>query len=312
VAIPSNALLTVVLIAGNYRDRVQQALRSILNQDIIDQLAVVVYDRAYEPVRDLAEFAHPNVSYQAVDRETTLGQIQKQSVLQVETEFIGFIEEHVTVPPDWARESLRAHAKGYTGVTGIFIPGNPHYHWARIGFLTTYGQYVFPSGDGESVNIPADNSSFIRSKLLRLENDLELLFNTDVLLIRRLAEDGDKLYRVGHLSLAHSNERTLRGAWTSLFYWNQMYVCNLVVTQKWSFLYRALRLCSMPLAPLVRTWKGFAQARRNLADMKQFFRDVPSVFLLHVGSATGMAVGLVFGYQRSEWKFTDCETSALR
>jgi glycosyltransferase involved in cell wall biosynthesis len=312
VAISTKPLLTVILIAGNYRDRVQRALRSILNQDMIDQLAVVVYDRAFEPVRDLPEFDHPNVAYKAVERDTTLGQLQKQSVLATETEFIAFIEEHVTIPPNWARECLSAHAEGYAGVTGIFVAGNGEYHWARIGFLMTYGAYMFPTKGGESVNIPADNSSFVRSKLLRLEQDLELLFNTDVLLTRRLAEEGEKLYRVGDLSLAHSNERTFRAAWVSLFYWNQMYACNLVVTERWSFLRRAFRFFSMPAAPLVRTLKGLVQAWQNSADMKQWFRDAPSVFLLHVGSAAGMTAGLLLGYQRSEWKFTDCETSAPR
>ncbi|MFL6514961.1 MAG: glycosyltransferase [Chthoniobacterales bacterium] len=312
MAISNQPLLTVVLIAGNYRDRVQRALRSILNQDTIDQVVVMVYDRAFEPARNLPEFEHPKVTYKAVERHTTLGQLQKSAVLTTETEFIAFLEEHVTVPPDWAREILRMHAKGYAGVTGIFVPGNAEYHWGRIGFFMTYGPYMFPTDDGESVNIPADNSSFIRSKLLRFERDLELLFNTDVLLTRRLAAEGEKLYRVGHLALAHSNERTLRAAWTALFYWNQMYVCNLVRTENWSFLYRALRFISMPLVPFVRTAKGFAQAWRNSADMKQFLQDTPSLFLVHVGSAVGMAAGLVFGYQRSEWKFTDCETSAPR
>jgi hypothetical protein len=46
--------------------------------------------------------------------------------------------------------------------------------------------------------------------------------------------------------------------------------------------------------------------------MKQFFADLPASFLLHVGSAAGMAAGLLFGYQDSQCKFADCETSAQR
>src|SRR4051812_22093990 len=303
-------VLTVILTAGNDRGRFQQTLRSILDQDIIEQILIVIYDRAYQPVRDLPEFDHPNVSYQPVERHSTLGQLQQQSVFSGKTEFIAFIEEHVLVPTNWARESLHAHSRGYAGATGVFIPGNPQYYWARIGFLITYGQYIFPRDDGESTNIPADNGSFVRSKLLKFGDDLELLFNTDVLLTRRLVAAGEKLYRIGGLSLAHANERTLRAALTSLFYWNQMYICNLVVTKKWSLPYRTLRLLSMPLVPFVRIVKGCLQARRNGSDMKQFWLDAPSVFLLHVGSALGMAVGLLLGYQCSEWRFTDCETSS--
>jgi hypothetical protein len=46
--------------------------------------------------------------------------------------------------------------------------------------------------------------------------------------------------------------------------------------------------------------------------MKQFFADLPVSFLLHAGSAAGMAAGLLLGYQNSEQKFADCETSAQR
>jgi hypothetical protein len=227
-------VLTVVLVTGNARERGQRALRSVLDQDGADQIVIFVYDRAYHPVRDLPEFSHPSVIYEAADRQSTLGQLQKQALFAAKTEIIAFIEEHVGLPPGWARETLRLHALGYTGVTGTFVPGNAHHHWARIGFLMTYGEYVFPSEGGETANIPADNASFIRSKLLKFEEDLELLFNTDVLLTRRLIAQGEKLYRAGNLSLKHSNESSLVSGWTSLFYWNQMYICNLVAVEKWA------------------------------------------------------------------------------
>ena len=159
--------MTVVLVAGNVRERAQRTLQSVLEQKLNGQIAVLVYDRAFQPARDLPEFDHPSVTYQAADSRSTLGQLQKQAVFAVQTEFIAFIEEHVVVPPGWAEESLRLHAAGYTGVTGIFTPGNAHHHWARIGFLMTYGEYVLPRQGGPATDIPADNASFIRSKLLK-------------------------------------------------------------------------------------------------------------------------------------------------
>ncbi len=308
----TNPILTVVLVAGNARERVQRTLRSMLEQKIADQIAVLVYDRAFQPARDLPEFDHPNVTYQAVDNRSTLGQLQKQALFAVQTEIIAFIEEHVVVPPGWAEESLRLHAAGYTGVTGTFVPGNAHHHWARIGFLITYGEYVLPRQGGQAIDIPADNASFIRPRLLKFEKDLELFFNTDVLLTRRLVAEGERLYRAESMALKHSNESSFLGGWTSLFYWNQMYVCNRAVIEKWSFLRKISRLLSAPLVPFVRTFKGLRQALRNSVNMKQFFADTPSLFLLHTGSAAGIGAGLLFGYQESERKFTDCETSGHR
>ncbi len=141
---------------------------------------------------------------------------------------------------------------------------------------------------------------------------MEILLCTDVLLIRRLVADGERLYRAANLVLKHWNENTFSDGWVSLFYWNQMYICNLAIIEKWSPIYRLIRLLSTPLARFVRAFKSYRKAKRNAVDMKQFFVDLPGSFFFHVGSAAGMAVGLLFGYQNSEERFTDCETSLQR
>jgi hypothetical protein len=309
---PTTPVLTVVLIIGNRRERVPRMLRSILEQDIADQIVIMVYDRADEPARDSPELNRSNIVYEAVDRRWTLGPLQKRAALAATTDIIAFTEEHVVVPPGWARESLRRHAEGYAGVTGIFAVGNPQYHWARILFSITYGNYMLPSQAGETTEIPGDNSSFIRSKILKYEDELDLLLSTDILLIRRLVADGEKLYRVADLNLKHWNENTFSDGWIALFYWNQMYICNLFTVERWSLIHRALRLLSMPLVPFVRALKSYRHAKRNGSDMKQFFADLPVSFLFHAGSAAGMTAGLLLGYQKSEEKFADCETSGQR
>jgi hypothetical protein len=91
-----------------------------------------------------------------------------------------------------------------------------------------------------------------------------------------------------------------------------MYICSRVIVEKWSLTHRVVRFMATPISPFARTLKGYRQAKRNAANMKQFFADLPAFFLLHVGSAAGMAAGLLFGYQDSRWKFADCETSARR
>jgi hypothetical protein len=304
-------LLTVVLIAGNYRERAQRTLRSILAQDIADQITIIVYDRAKQPARDLPELNGPNIIYEAVDPHSHLGTLQKRAALAASTDVIALIEEHVVVPAGWAKESLRRHAEGYAGVTGIFASGNSHHRWARNIFSITYGGYMFSKQAGETTEIPGDNSTFIRAKILQFENELNLLLDTDILLIRRLLAEGEKLYRAG-MTLKHWNEDRFWDGWMALFYWNQMYICSRVIVEKWSLTQRVARFMATPLSPLARTVKGYRQAKRNAANMKQFFADLPAFFLLHVGSAAGMAAGLLLGYQESQHKFANCETSAQR
>jgi hypothetical protein len=309
---PTTPVLTVVLIAGNRRERVQRMLRSVLDQDIADQIVIMVYDRADQPARDLPELNSSSIVYEKVDRRSTLGALQKRAVLAASTHIVAFIEEHVAVPPGWASESLRRHAEGYAGVTGIFVQGNPRHRWARIIFSVTYGGNMLPKEAGETTDLPGDNSSFIRSKILKFEDELEVLLNSDILLIHRLTATGEKLYRAGDLALQHWNETAFFDGWIGLFYWSQMYICNRLLIENWSRLHRVLRFLSTPLSPFVRTLKSYRRAKRNVSDMKQFLADLPAMFLLHVGSATGLAAGLLFGYQNSRQKFADCETNAQR
>ena len=271
---PSSPILTVVLVVDRYRERAQRVLRSLLEQELAGQINIVVYDRASQTARDLPEFHLPNVFHEAVDRKSTLGQLQKRATLTIPTDIIAFIEEHVTVPPGWARESLRRHAEGYAGVTGTFVAGNPQYRTARVIFAITYGSYTLPHEPGEATKMPGDNSSFVRSKLLKHEADLEMLFNTDNLLVRRLVAEGEKLYRM-ELSLQHWNENRFWDGWIALFYWNQMYICNRVILEKWTPLYQLLRFLATPLVPFVRTFKGYRQAKQNASAMSQFFADFP-------------------------------------
>ena len=287
-------------------------LRSVLQQDIADKIVIFVYDRAPQPAKDCTELNHPNVVYEAVNRRLTLGQLQEKATLTATTDVIAFIEEHVTVPPGWARESLLRHIEGYAGVTGNFIAGNPCQYFARILFSITYGTYILPQESGPTRHMPGDNSSFIRSKLLQYRQEMEMLFNNDTLLIRRLLADGEKCYRAAELNLVHWNEHLLADGWRALFYWNQMYICNLVAMEKWTGLHQVARLLATPLVPFVRLWKSFRQALRNRADMKQFISDAPIGFVYHSASALGIANGLLFGIQDSELEFTCCETGNPR
>ena len=305
-------LLTVLLIAGNVRERAQRTLRSILDQDIASQIVVMFYDRAQRPARDLPELNLPNVVYEVVDPRSNLGLLQKRAVFATSTEVIAFIEEHVLVPPGWARESLRLHAEGYAGVSGIFTAGNPRYRFSRILFSITYGSYMVSEQGGATIDIPGDNSSFIRSRIAKFEHELEPLLDSDTLLIRRLSAGGESLYRAANLTLTHWNENVFFDGWRALFLWNQMYICNCLTVDDWSLSRRVLRFLATPLVPFARALKSYRRARVNRADMKQFFAELPVSFLYHVASALGMAAGLLFGYLDSRRKFADCETNARR
>lgn len=307
-----NTALTVVLVVGNYRNRAQRALRSILEQDMAGQILVLLYDRADKPGRDFPELNHPNVKYEAVDKNITLGELQKRGILAATSEIVGLVEEHVAVPPNWARESLRLHAKGYAGVTGVFVSGNEQHRISRLSFLITYGSYILPQASGETNHIPADNSTLVRSRVFRYQDDLALLLDTDTLLIRHMVADGEKFYASADIQIRHWSEASFLDACIALFYWSQMYIWTCVVLEKWSTTRRITRFLTSPLVAFVRSGKSYVQARRNGADMKQFFVDLPAIFIMHMASGVGIAAGLLLGYRNSRLQFTECETNIAR
>jgi hypothetical protein len=91
-----------------------------------------------------------------------------------------------------------------------------------------------------------------------------------------------------------------------------MYIWTCTVLENWSAFRRVARLLTSPLVAFVRCGKSYAQARRNGADMKQFFVDLPAIFILHMASGTGIATGLLLGCRNSRLQFTECETNLAR
>jgi hypothetical protein len=307
---PSRPLLTVVLIAGNNRERARRMLRSVLDQDIAEQIAIAVFDRADKPSRELPELNRSNIVYQTADKTTTLGELRARATGAVSSEIIAFIEEHVVLPQGWAQESLRRHQEGYAGISGIFTAGNPHHRWARIVFAMTYGSYAVSTQAGEMADISGSNCSFMRSRIAKLGTDLPVLLSSEILIVRRLLAEGEKLCRAPNLGLTHWNDVEFRDGWIALFYSGQIYICSLLTIEKWSVMQRALRLILIPLVPLIRAFRNYQCAKRNHANLKQFFADLPALLLFHAASAGGMAAGLLFGHQNSGRKFADCETTA--
>lgn len=307
----SGPLITLILVAGNFRDRVQRSLRSVLSQDIADQIAIIVYDRADQPKRDLSELNSPQVFYEAVANDTTLGQLTKRGLLAANTDIVGFIDEHVVLPAGWARESLRLHAQGYSGVCGFFVPGNPQHRCARLALAVTKGDYILPKQAGETTAIPGDNSTFVRTKVLNGVDNLEALLNSDPLLIQRLVDSGDKCYRA-NLAVKHWNENRWWDAWIAFRFWTQTYICNKSAIENWSSMRRLSRLLSIPFIPIVRCYRNYKLARVNRMNMKEFFLDLPSLLFLHSGTAAGVAAGLLFGLQDSGVRFADCEINVDR
>jgi hypothetical protein len=159
--------------------------------------------------------------------------------------------------------------------------------------------------------MPGDNSSFVRSKILNGADDVEPLLGSDPLLIRHLVAAGEKCYRAD-LALKHWNENRWGDAWAAFRFWTQTYICNQSAIEKWSRTRRLLRLLSIPLVSIVRTYKNYKLARVNSMNMKQFFVDLPFLLFLHSATAAGMAAGLLFGLQGSDVRFTDCEINAPR
>jgi hypothetical protein len=246
-----------------------------------------------------------------VGSRTTAGQLQKRGLLAATTDFVAFVEEHVVVSPGWARESVRLHAMGYAGVTHVFRSGNSQYRWARVMFSITYGDYIASKEPGETTEMGSRNCSFIREKILKFQDDIEALFNTDILMADRLIESGEKCYRSDR-TVTHWNQDTWSSGWNGLRYSTQVYICNRLTAERWSLWQRLFRVVTAPLSPLVRGYRNYRRARSNGTSMKQFFADLPFILFLHSGSAFGLVAGLVFGYQDCEYRFADIETNDLR
>jgi hypothetical protein len=306
--------LSVILVVGGQRKRAAAALRSLLEQSMIDRIEILLFDLGPEDCSPLPGSNHPRVKIMRRGPNDLLAAARVEGVRMANAPIISFIEEHCEMQPGSAEAIVLAHRGPWAAVGCDFINGNPDVGKSEKAFRMSYGMYVRPQHRrGPSKTIAGQNSSYKRDILLRYDRQLELMLTADLVLQWKMTQDGERLFYEPTAKIGHLNETTFLRLCVGVFYWSWCLSNVRAQIFEWSFPRRALRIVLTPLVPWVRLAKSFVgMFPRGPRPVLRFLRDTPFILAINHCSAAGQMAGLLNPLDGAARKFSHFEMNEPR
>ncbi|HEY0515176.1 MAG TPA: hypothetical protein VGH73_24985 [Thermoanaerobaculia bacterium] len=305
--------LSVILVVGERRDRAVGALASLLAQDVADRLEILLLDLAPGETVPIPGSGHPAVRTVHLRADTFFSTAKAQGVRMASAPVVAFLEEHGRVHAGWARALIEAHRGPWAGVGAEVHNGNPGSAVSRVVALMNYHPWLPPAPRAEFDMLPGHNASFKRDVLLGYGDRLEDLLRAEIVLHRKLHEDGHRLLLEPAARFEHINESSLPSIARGYFLFHRCYGPMRAATFGWSAARRLFYAAATPVIPLyflVKLCRTLARRRPEL--LAAVPAAVPCILAAQLASAAGQAVGLLFGMGDAEARFSRFEMNEHR
>ena len=306
--------LSVIIVIAEQRQRGERALRSLLEQNVIERMEIIIMDLSSKETPPLDGSDHPRVSLVRITNGITFGDARAQAVRIACAPVIAFMEEHCVTHPGWAEAVLGAHQEPWAGVGCAFDLGNPDSGSSNFAFRATYGAYLPPrSGRGPTNWIAGHNSSYKKQILLDYGEELDCMLNADLVLNARLLRDGHAFFFEPAAKMSHYNEHLLRNLMMGIFLWNWCFSKARSRSLNWPLARRICYVTLLPLIPWVRLFKTlWWRAKTGFPAFLECAWEAPLILAVHYCSAVGQLAGFFLKIGLAERRFSDFEMNKPR
>jgi glycosyltransferase involved in cell wall biosynthesis len=290
--------LSVLLTAGNRRERVANALASVLNQSRAADLEVIVLECGDAEPQPVPGQDRANVRTVRFPQGVSGGYVRAEAVRMARAALVVFLEEHAAACPGWAEAILNDFAAGnWVAVGPEMHNGNAGIGISDIMALRDYPLFESPAQRHEPRWLPLHNTAYRRDAVLRHDADLERLFAVEILLQWRLGAEGGRFLLDPACKVVHYYETDIPTIWRHEVHAQRAFVCNRADLHGWPWWKRAVRLCGAPLILVVRPAKLLALlARRRPHQLRRFLAGLPTIIAsTEMACALGEMLGLAFG-----------------
>ena len=286
-----SADMSVVVPSVNGWEDLHGCLEALIAQEGDPVLEVIVVDRVGSSVRRPLATEFPRVTLIETASGTTIPAMRAMAFDAATAPIVGVIEDHVIVPPDWARRMLEAHAAGDRVVGGSVENAATQnvVEWAS--FLCEYSQCLSPR-PGPAEWLTGNNVTYRRDLLVdhreviaegRWENRLH-----DALRASGVQLSSEPSIRVGH------KKHFGFGEYLSQRYLYARSYAGMRVEEAGVGTRLGYAVASLALPPLlfVRTVRGVLASGRYRAEL---LRSLPLIAMFVTAWAAGELVGYVAG-----------------
>ncbi len=305
--------LAVVVVVGARRARAEGCLRSLLAQDALDCMEVLLVDCGDEGSAPIAGSDHPAVRVLPMPPGSLFAHTRAAAVRQARAPVAAFLEEHARALPGWAAALIAAHREPWAGVGAEAHCANPGIGRSDVIALLSYGYWFPPLARGEVELLPGHNASFKRDALLALGPELERLLSCDLMLHGALRARGGRLAMEPAARFSHLSERGLRSFGRGVFLWYRCYGHLRAREGRWRWWRRLAYVVLAPAVPfrfLIRFARFLRRTRPH--HLPLLLRNAPFVLATHACGAAGQALGVLLGPGDAEARFSRYELEAER
>jgi glycosyltransferase involved in cell wall biosynthesis len=290
-----NPELSVILVAGDRRRRVERVLEAIAAQTFAGELETVVVDVTGDEASPLRFPDDLRMVLLALPRETTWGEARAAGLRRATAPVVAYIEEHCYPSHGWAEALMEAHREPWAAVGYAFTNANPESYPARTAMMLDYGRWAHPARGGAATLLPYNNVSYKREAIVSL-GDLEQSLDSDFHALGALARKGMSLAIEPRALVAHENFDRVAPFLRSHYHYCRLLAARRADLGNWSHARRALYVLATPfVAPPIYAGRlfGSLRGRRTLAG--PMLTTLPVLVVKSIVAAIGETAGYALG-----------------
>ncbi len=308
----TDPLLSVVIVAGDQRERYRWTIESVLKQQMIDKMEVLIMDCGAEGSIPLPGMGHPSIRHIRCHEGTLLDEARTDAAHLARAPIVAFLTEHSYAMAGWAEALVGAHEGPWAAVGGEIYNGNSSDGFSDATYVMGHLRWLPPAFPGEIEMLPAQDTSYKREVLLSYGDDLHKFLLAEPLFHRKLRMDGHHLYLEPNVKSIHTYTATLETLGI-FFNWSRCFGGSLSGILGWGNRRRLLYLISTPIRPWARILRMFAfLAQKAPRRLWSFIPGVPIIALAQYAAVIGEAAGLLFGIGEAEKRFSTSHIRGLK
>ncbi len=287
--------LSVVVPSVNGFDDLRDCLDALFRQEAAE-LEIIVVDRVGDELRRQVRAEFPDVVLVETGPEATIPDMRALAYPKATAPAVAQIEDHVIVPPGWARAMLDALDEGHDVVGGAVENAATEtlIDWAS--FLCEYSSLLPPLPPGPSAGVPGNNVIYRRPLLAKYRHVIAR-GGWENRLHDAMRADGVDLIMRPEIVVGHKMHYTFWLYFTQRYHYSRSFagdrVSGVGLPRR-----LAMGLAAFALPPIL-FYRTVSRVREKGQHVNELNRSLPLLAAFVVSWAAGEVVGYWFGPGRS-------------
>lgn len=256
------------------------------------RLEVLVVDRLGSPLREQVRRQFPEVRLLEVPADTTIPAMRALAFREATAPSVAVIEDHVIVPPGWAKALLAAQSEGTPVVAGCVenAATDSLVDWAA--FLCEYSHCTPPLPAGPAEWLTGNNVVYLKTLLDRYRGVVES-GGWENRLHDALRRDGVPLTCRPEIVVGHKMHYTFSLYMSQRYLYSRSYA-GARAAGSGGARRLAMGIASLALPPVL-FWRTVSRIRAKGRHQGELVRSLPLLAMFVVAWAAGEAVGYLAG-----------------